>query len=122
MIRRPPRSTRTDTLFPYTTLFRSSLERRMNALIPIGAIALVIPPPVSRPEGRKAAAPCRAGRDGGQLSLRGGSAREGIGLLWSKKPGRCLHGSKRGIGPRLFPQWRGDRQSVEKGMSVSVRF
>src|SRR3546814_12583982 len=26
MIRRPPRSTRTDTLFPYTTLFRSSAE------------------------------------------------------------------------------------------------
>src|SRR3546814_9254566 len=26
MIRRPPRSTRTDTLFPYTTLFRSGLE------------------------------------------------------------------------------------------------
>src|SRR3546814_13787005 len=31
MIRRPPRSTRTDTLFPYTTLFRSkrqSVQRR----------------------------------------------------------------------------------------------
>src|SRR3546814_14358354 len=27
MIRRPPRSTRTDTLFPYTTLFRSSSRR-----------------------------------------------------------------------------------------------
>src|SRR3546814_9091437 len=27
MIRRPPRSTRTDTLFPYTTLFRSARER-----------------------------------------------------------------------------------------------
>src|SRR3546814_7489273 len=27
MIRRPPRSTRTDTLFPYTTLFRSLLDR-----------------------------------------------------------------------------------------------
>src|SRR3546814_14223578 len=27
MIRRPPRSTRTDTLFPYTTLFRSAVER-----------------------------------------------------------------------------------------------
>src|SRR3546814_9573491 len=27
MIRRPPRSTRTDTLFPYTTLFRSWLEQ-----------------------------------------------------------------------------------------------
>src|SRR3546814_3501581 len=26
MIRRPPRSTRTDTLFPYTTLFRSQFE------------------------------------------------------------------------------------------------
>src|SRR3546814_13702573 len=26
MIRRPPRSTRTDTLFPYTTLFRSAVE------------------------------------------------------------------------------------------------
>src|SRR3546814_11754381 len=26
MIRRPPRSTRTDTLFPYTTLFRSGLS------------------------------------------------------------------------------------------------
>src|SRR3546814_1138354 len=26
MIRRPPRSTRTDTLFPYTTLFRSGLK------------------------------------------------------------------------------------------------
>src|SRR3546814_1683903 len=28
MIRRPPRSTRTDTLFPYTTLFRSTFEAR----------------------------------------------------------------------------------------------
>src|SRR3546814_5274514 len=28
MIRRPPRSTRTDTLFPYTTLFRSCPRRR----------------------------------------------------------------------------------------------
>src|SRR3546814_14525007 len=28
MIRRPPRSTRTDTLFPYTTLFRSDWSER----------------------------------------------------------------------------------------------
>src|SRR3546814_19663297 len=27
MVRRPPRSTRTDTLFPYTTLFRSSKDK-----------------------------------------------------------------------------------------------
>src|SRR3546814_9723195 len=34
MIRRPPRSTRTDTLFPYTTLFRSaaSVSRKASAL------------------------------------------------------------------------------------------
>src|SRR3546814_8593240 len=31
MIRRPPRSTRTDTLFPYTTLFRSRHSRRRAA-------------------------------------------------------------------------------------------
>src|SRR3546814_8928355 len=31
MIRRPPRSTRTDTLFPYTTLFRSRRSRRADA-------------------------------------------------------------------------------------------
>src|SRR3546814_7199846 len=32
MIRRPPRSTRTDTLFPYTTLFRSSFAPRCRIL------------------------------------------------------------------------------------------
>src|SRR3546814_4531255 len=30
MIRRPPRSTRTDTLFPYTTLFRSPPDRVLS--------------------------------------------------------------------------------------------
>src|SRR3546814_21026191 len=30
MIRRPPRSTRTDTLFPYTTLFRSAIKYRSS--------------------------------------------------------------------------------------------
>src|SRR3546814_11920666 len=30
MIRRPPRSTRTDTLFPYTTLFRSRMVRECD--------------------------------------------------------------------------------------------
>src|SRR3546814_14660306 len=32
MIRRPPRATRTDTLFPYTTLFRSQAERPAGSL------------------------------------------------------------------------------------------
>src|SRR3546814_16824434 len=35
MIRRPPRSTRTDTLFPYTTLFRS-------LLLGVASLALVV--------------------------------------------------------------------------------
>src|SRR3546814_20234193 len=34
MIRRPPRSTRTDTLFPYTTLFRS-LGDQLARLLPL---------------------------------------------------------------------------------------
>src|SRR3546814_12879013 len=36
MIRRPPRSTRTNTLFPYTTLFRSIHDRRagLGKLLP----------------------------------------------------------------------------------------
>src|SRR3546814_1306238 len=39
MIRRPPRSTRTDTLFPYTTLFRSrshTLSDSVQTLSPFG--------------------------------------------------------------------------------------
>src|SRR3546814_1852290 len=36
MIRRPPRSTRTDTLFPYTTLFRSPLPHP----VPVGLAVL----------------------------------------------------------------------------------
>src|SRR3546814_12343366 len=32
MIRRPPRSTRTDTLFPYTTLFRSRRRQRADGV------------------------------------------------------------------------------------------
>src|SRR3546814_11352317 len=40
MIRRPPRSTRTDTLFPYTTLFRSQVDgRRYDAPRTPGRIA-----------------------------------------------------------------------------------
>src|SRR3546814_15843543 len=49
MIRRPPRSTRTDTLFPYTTLFRSKPshpflsqpEATMHRTLPVLLLALV---------------------------------------------------------------------------------
>src|SRR3546814_4877956 len=51
MIRRPPRSTRTDTLFPYTTLFRSSAGRRQleRAGIEVGEL-------IGREQGEAAAA------------------------------------------------------------------
>src|SRR3546814_5410829 len=39
MIRRPPRSTRTDTLFPYTTLFRS-IKGLLDRDMPIFGICL----------------------------------------------------------------------------------
>src|SRR3546814_13780663 len=38
MIRRPPRSTRTDTLFPYTTLFRSNGREIVLAYAEPGAV------------------------------------------------------------------------------------
>src|SRR3546814_1251739 len=44
MIRRPPRSTRTDTLFPYTTLFRSEAPA-------LGKPVLVMRDTTERPEG-----------------------------------------------------------------------
>src|SRR3546814_3647406 len=48
MIRRPPRSTRTDTLFPYTTLFRSTEGRagavlRARSNLPPGAAPIRFP-------------------------------------------------------------------------------
>src|SRR3546814_4997461 len=46
MIRRPPRSTRTDTLFPYTTLFRS--DRDQAVPIDIGDMARASAPPADR--------------------------------------------------------------------------
>src|SRR3546814_7416232 len=47
MIRRPPRSTRTDTLFPYTTLFRScwrKAEENDWVRPPMKAIRGIVPP------------------------------------------------------------------------------
>src|SRR3546814_11856847 len=46
MIRRPPRSTRTDTLFPYTTLFRSPsvlCARRTECTLPCLTLAALQP-------------------------------------------------------------------------------
>src|SRR3546814_964303 len=61
MIRRPPRSTRTDTLFPYTTLFRSR-RCRCGRECPCGsARAPRSPPCASRGTRAPGAGECRGG-------------------------------------------------------------
>src|SRR3546814_3583990 len=44
MIRRPPRSTRTDTLFPYTTLFRSRAAGILRNPQAVGFVAVEVEP------------------------------------------------------------------------------
>src|SRR3546814_11506526 len=53
MIRRPPRSTRTDTLFPYTTLFRSGAVGRLDLdlVIDLDADAGLLQGPLRRRDG-----------------------------------------------------------------------
>src|SRR3546814_4947437 len=68
MIRRPPRSTRTDTLFPYTTLFRSSggcAARVRSCGHPLGVLQL--------PRRRVGCDGLRAGRGQGRPALLGRS-------------------------------------------------
>src|SRR3546814_2808013 len=72
MIRLPPRSTRTDTLFPYTTLFRSAG--------PLVAVA-----------GRGA----RAGRAGAAVGLRPALPRHGGGRAGAGGPGVRASGGHR---------------------------
>src|SRR3546814_9805679 len=61
MIRRPPRSTRTDTLFPYTTLFRSTW--------PCGN-TVWLPSPAQATGAEEFAAACSLGRLGSHLTAR----------------------------------------------------
>src|SRR3546814_13238277 len=99
MIRRPPRSTRTDTLFPYTTLFRSQEHPRIR------------PGPAARrtrrtAPARRAHAPAHARRDGRPAP--------------AARPGQRAAALGR-IRPRAFDGAVGDRKSVVLGKSESVR-
>src|SRR3546814_14609779 len=63
MSRRPPRSTRTDTLFPYTTLFRSGEQVGVAATPQEGEIGLC-QHPVLRAQIGEAAGAARIGEEG----------------------------------------------------------
>src|SRR3546814_17830193 len=84
MIRLPPRSTRTDTLFPYTTLFRSwAVARRLEGAVPVAGIhvgradldavlAGVADKPGRRVEAHRPAVQQRGGEDRGIVMLHPG--------------------------------------------------
>src|SRR3546814_11164 len=96
MIRRPPRSTRTDTLFPYTTLFRSA--RRDGG------------------RGGRAAGPVPAGRRGGRRGVAGSPVIRGPGC--SRDP-PCCHSRASGnpVSLHLIP----DRLPVRKALGPRLR-
>src|SRR3546814_7954843 len=73
MLRRPPRSTRTDTLFPYTTLFRSDLEALVAAASEAGLYTNLITAGVLLSRERLAAL-AAAGLDHVQLSFQDSEA------------------------------------------------
>src|SRR3546814_12868034 len=110
MIRRPPSSTRTDTLFPYTTLFRPRQVPRPAA------------PPAS-PQGprKRSRAHCarrRAAADAAiaRASPRAECLRERVSPRTAY--GRCRRRDNRPPPPRRARQ---DRKSGVEGKSVSVR-
>src|SRR3546814_15942369 len=92
MIRRPPRSTRTDTLFPYTTLFRSALHIL-----------------IARKEEGRAAHHIGAGED--QVVI-------GRGAVNGTIAGIAIVAAGNFVGDR---DRKRDRKSVVSGKSVSVR-
>src|SRR3546814_1015234 len=67
MLRRPPRSTRTDTLFPYTTLFRSPVGQSVSRLCGAAdgrARRHPEPPPPRRRHGQESVRPAAGGAEG----------------------------------------------------------
>src|SRR3546814_10349878 len=66
MLRRPPEATRTDTLFPYPTLFRSGLGGLLGVLfsVPLQR-TMIVEDPLPFPEGKAAAEVLKAGDNPG---------------------------------------------------------
>src|SRR3546814_1896409 len=97
MIRRPPRSTRTDTLFPYTTLFRSGRYWRAYHARPGGCPGNA---PARLARGVAGASAAHGGPSGARVRIRPGAAgvlrgaRQGVG-----RPGQiAFYSSRRMLG------------------------
>src|SRR3546814_19415095 len=123
MIRRPPRSTRADTLFPYTTLFRSILcEFRVeeDGLLDVGAelsadhfVAGQMVDVSGRTQGKGFARAMKRWGFGGLRATHGVSvSHRSHGSPGNRQdPGRVFKNKK----------MAGDRKSVEKGKSEPGR-
>src|SRR3546814_16652144 len=120
MLRRPPISTRTDTLFPYTTLFRS---------VPLGEPLASLWQPVN---GSRASAVQTHVRSGQQLPL---ACRRTMSKRRFPCPPQCLHPAgvalplrrpaphRLGVkGSGRLPREKPDRKGVVEGKRVSGRF
>src|SRR3546814_10985876 len=109
MIRRPPRSTRTDTLFPYTTLFRSAQPVRLGEQRPRRRALRIVAQPRGAvgDEARIVALDVRyRARDHGRVArigLERESRREHRAI--GGRPARelALRGTGRALPPHTFP-------------------
>src|SRR3546814_16027795 len=101
MIRRPPRSTRTDTLFPYTTLFRSVCRACRPSQRPDGQGLLNLSFHAAIPVRTHCNGFEKGGADRTQQPNRNGKTH------WPRSP--VMPGGQRGHGVNLR---RGDRKSV----------
>src|SRR3546814_19879423 len=90
MVRRPPRSTRHDTLVPYTTLFRSALPRMRDPAEPDGRGACDEPEPGVGGCPRASPGPVDRGSGYTEGDRAGTDSRSGQGLNWIScvRPGK----------------------------------
>src|SRR3546814_20316764 len=115
MIRRPPRSTRTDTLCPYTTLFRS------------GKTANLAGAPVGRPRLCQTFVEHRAAHaDSADGHPRGKAAPNALYLYrpGDQQPAQCDAGGSLGEGPAsldLLLPFRSEERRVGKEWSSTLR-
>src|SRR3546814_2280440 len=99
MIRRPPRSTRTDTLFPYTTLFRSMSMEGLYGPALLQSLDEQHPALSQHPSCARRA---RLHRFGRQRARRRGAGRRRVGVAADREPRR-----------RQFPSHRSEEPTSE---------